>query len=247
MSKTSVYPRPLGSINNYFNNVVPYININAIRLGIDVDNLTNLNFLFDNTPLPPDNENLSKMGWLQLWSLYANKKGSRTTTVIDELGIRRISLEHQLSSIYDDIPRSKWTQTDRDATGRKGHALGHKAQTTDAEKVGPPYASLDLGGKNQLVLRIKQAGGQKGATKKKGGKPKGIKEYEFHYIVHKPDEAPPANIEQCTQHIIITRTPYRINFEPSQAGKRCSGYVQTIEKPNKAGPVSVLVTAIIPG
>jgi hypothetical protein len=259
MGAPGTYPTTLDGLNNYFNSVVPYITTNATRLGISPVNITNLNSLFDHPIVPPATEQpLSDMGWVQLWDLYSEKKVSRTTVVKDEIRLRNITLQHLLTSIYNDIPESKWTKMDRDITGRKGPALGHKPQHTEIETIAPPSPTLELGGKNQLVLRIPQAGGQKGATKEKGGKPKGVKLYEFHYSVYTPlvpasgsipatGTADPKSISDCNQSQIITRTPYRMNFDPSKAGMTCGGFVQTIEKPNKAGAISVLIKAIIPG
>jgi hypothetical protein len=259
MSQSSVYPPTLGGLNDYFITVVPYVTTNATRLGIGPANLTTLNSLFNHPIVPPaTSQPLSSMGWIQLWILYADKKDSRTTAVKVELRARNITLQHLLTSIYNDIAGSKWTKMDRDITGRKGPALGHKPQHTEIETIAPPSPTLELGGKNQLVLRIPQAGGQKGATKEKGGKPKGVKLYEFHYSVYTPlvpasgsipatGTADPKSISDCNQSQIVTRTPYRMNFDPSKAGMTCGGFVQTIEKPNKAGAISILIKAIIPG
>ncbi|MGD0712279.1 MAG: hypothetical protein ABR968_13980 [Bacteroidales bacterium] len=187
------------------------------------------------------------MGWLQLWALYSDKKASCTTAVRNQTHTLDNKLQHLLSTIYDDIPARKWTNRDRDTLGRKGQALGHKTHHIDEEKLAAVSAELEPGGKHQLILDIRQAEGQKGTGSSRGGKPKLVREYVFRYLVHDKNEAAPASIKLCPELEIITRVPQRINFTPEQAGLKCSGYVQIIEKPNKAGPISALVSAIIPG
>ena len=132
MTSEKVYPSTMDGINDYYNIVVPYLTANASRLGISPVNLTALNALFNNTPVTPGD--ISTMGWQQLWVLYSNKKTACTTAVRDQTKLKDKAMQHLLSSIYNDIPASVWTKTDRDTTGRKGPALGHKAQTTSVEK-----------------------------------------------------------------------------------------------------------------
>jgi len=186
------------------------------------------------------------MGWIQLWAYYSNKKVSRTTAVTNATNAKDKALQKQLSVIYDDIPLSKWTPTDRATFGRKGAALGHKSQSLEIFKTIAVNASLEPAGKNKLSLRIAQAGPQKGVSKKKEGKPANVREYLFFYNVQAQTAALPATLTQCTNHEVVTRLPHPMVFDPSQGGMRCCGFVETIEKPAKKGPVSPLISAIIP-
>ncbi|MGD0711129.1 MAG: hypothetical protein ABR968_08080 [Bacteroidales bacterium] len=244
---SGTYPSTILGRHNYFGVVVPYLNANKVRLGINATNLNELNILFSNTPTTPGD--LNSMGEEQLWVLYADKKGSSTTAVKDERRKRDKQLRKQLSVIYDDIPVSVWTQQDRDTLRRKGPVTtGHKSPPyTYTEREAAAAINLEPGSKNQLILSIKQPAGKAGTASMREGKPDGVKEYVFHYLVHDKTVAVPTGIKLCTEHEIITRLPHHINFLPEQAGLKCSGYVQTIEKPNKPGPISALVSAIIPG
>jgi hypothetical protein len=244
MSQSSVYPESIEGRNDYYNTVQPYLVANATRLGITAANITTLNALYSTVPATAGD--IDEMGWEQLWVLYANKKAGRTTAVTNATNAKDSALQRQLSAIYDDIPQSKWTATDRATLGRKGPALGHKAQPLVTEKMVTVNASLEPGGKNQLILRIVQSGGQKGVSKKKEGKPASVKEYIFDFIVQAQTTALPTTVSQCPQHVVITRLPHRMNFDPSQGGMRCCGFVETIEKPNKQGPTSAMISAIIP-
>jgi len=240
-----VYPTTYDGRNHYYTVVVPYLDANASRLTIDPADLSNLNMLYNN-----NTTDIGTMGWIQLWVIYSDKKGARYTAAKDELLGRDSAIRHLLSVIYNNIPQRKWSKADRDTTGRKGPNTGHKPQTTGTEKtVGTAavVADLEPEGKDALILHIKQAGGQKGTSRKKEGKEKNVREYVFHYLIHKATEAYPTDLNNCTFHEIVTRLPHKINFPPSQAGMRCSGFVQVIEKPAKAGIIGQMITAIIPG
>jgi len=244
MSGEKVYPDSIEERSDYYDTVQSYLNANATRLGISANNLSALNALYSTVPATADD--IDEMGWEQLWPLYANKKGTRTTAVKDATLAKDIALQHQLSVIYDDIPLSKWTATDRNTLGRKGPALGHKSQSLEANKSTAVNGSLEPAGKNKLILRIEQAGGQKGVSKKKEGKDKNVLEYLFFYNVQAQSAALPTTISQCTLHDIVTRLPHPMPFDPSQGGMRCCGFIETIEKPAKKGAISPLISAIIP-
>ena len=241
---TQVYPTTISGRNVYYAAAIPYVTTNAVRLQVAPDKLTALNNLYDNI-----STELDQMGYVQLMVLYGDKS-TNTTPVKDERRARDKALQNALSSIYDDIPGRVWTKTDRDVLGRKGPVIGHKPETTSTEKTqgtNAPVADLSPSGSNALVLRVNQTTGQKGVSRKREGKSKNIREYVFHYLVHKTTDPYPVNANACTEHLIITKLPHKMNFTPDQAGMRCSGFVQNIEKPAKPGAVSKLVTAIIPG
>jgi hypothetical protein len=241
---TEVYPSTIEERNDYYTTVQAYLAANASRLGVTLTNLSTLNELFSTVPATPGN--VDEMGWQQLWALYANKKVSRSTNVIDATNAKDIALQHQLTVIYNDIPVSKWTPTDRNTLGRKGPALGHKSQSLAANKSTAVNGSLEPAGKNKLLLRVEQAEGQPGVSKKREGKDPNVREYLFFYNVQAQSAALPTTISQCTNHEIITRLPHHMPFDPSQGGMRCCGFIETIEKPAKKGAISPLISAIIP-
>jgi hypothetical protein len=239
-----VYPTTISGRTVYYVAAVPYVNTNAIRLLVAPDKLTVLVQLYD-TP----GTDISKIGYFQLMVLYSDKS-TCTTPVKNERRKRDKALQQALSSIYNDIPGSVWTSNDRAVLGRKGPVIGHKPETTSTERtddIQAPDADLEPLGKLSLMLRIKAAGKDKGVSKKRGGKDKKVLEYIFHYIIHAVNTAYPTDINACTEHVVITRLPKRFYFQASQAGMRCSGFIQVILKPSKTGANGPLITAIIPG
>jgi len=92
---------------------VPYLNTNAVRLGVSTPNLSNLNTLFTNPSVP-----LDQLGWKEIWLLHS-AKSTRTPDVNTELHIRRQQIEVQMRKIYGDIPKSALTTTDRSTLNLK--------------------------------------------------------------------------------------------------------------------------------
>jgi len=239
-----IYPDKIAERTVYYSKVMPYLNINNVRLLIAAAVLAALNKLYDNV-----STDISQMGYVQLIALYDDESTS-TKPVKDERRKRDKALQHALSSIYDDIPKSIWNSNDRAVLGRKGPVVGHKSSVISTEKsigTNAPVGDLSPSGANSLTLRVNQTTGQKGVSRKSEGKQKNIREYMFHYSVLAANAPTPINPNACTEHIVITRLPHKMNFTPDQAGMRCSGYVQNIEKPAKAGAISKLITGIIPG
>jgi len=241
-SGDSPYPSKIDGRNAYYGVAYPYLVANQGRLKIDPTDMDLLKGIYDNASSDP-----SKMGWIQLFPLYADKEGSRTTTIKDETLLRDGAMKKQLSKIYNDIPASLWTAQDRNVLGRKGPNTGHHHQSMGETKTEAATGELDPNGKLALDLRIHQSGGAAGATTPKGGMPATVREYIFHWTKRKATDPAPKDPTECTEHDVVTHQPHHLTFIPGDEGMWCSGFIQTIEKPAKEGAISSLVEAVIPG
>lgn len=107
MAENGPFPNPLPLFNDYIDIVVPYLNVNAARLGVSGANLAVLNPTYD---LGGVAQNL--LGWKQLWVLYSNTD-TVTKSIRDIVKVRRGQLETRVRLIYGDIPNSALTANDR--------------------------------------------------------------------------------------------------------------------------------------
>jgi hypothetical protein len=108
---TSVFPGKREGLHVYFEAVIQYLNDNATRLGISTSNLSQLNALYGDI--------LTVGTYLYCWTIWTDRAGGRTRNVNSNLAIAEKQLQQQLSLIYNDIPATLWTQSDRNTLGRK--------------------------------------------------------------------------------------------------------------------------------
>ena len=107
----SVYPTTILGFFLYLVAVMAYLTANATRLGIASAKLTALAAIYGDVDIPDT--------YLYFKTLWDDATGSRTRLV--KAGLRQKSKEMRkaLSEIYNDIPASKWTSSDRETTNRK--------------------------------------------------------------------------------------------------------------------------------
>ena len=103
----ATFPTTFTEINDYFNSVTPYLNSNDARLGVSAPNLLILNTAYDRDVVVLDDQ-----GWIQLWPQYTDK-GGVNDNIRNAVNTRRDDMKTILRSIYDDIPESALTITDR--------------------------------------------------------------------------------------------------------------------------------------
>ena len=116
---TGHFPSKLADANAQFDTDIAYLNApavgtnpaNSTRLGVSAVFLANANKLYTNPNIAPiivpDN-----LGWKELWLLRTNPS-TKTKTVTDLITARRKELEFALRLIFNDIPNSALTPTDR--------------------------------------------------------------------------------------------------------------------------------------
>src|SRR5689334_19956712 len=99
--------------NGHFGVVHTYLNANKVRLGITAANLDALNLIYEATT--PAND---PMNWQDTWPTYEDP-AVRNLNAEHNIGTLRKAAEAQMRVIYNDIPASKWSDTDRNTLRRK--------------------------------------------------------------------------------------------------------------------------------
>jgi hypothetical protein len=151
---------------------------NKVRLGITQDDLDTFDDLMGD--LTTDKT------WLNDWELYADKEGKRTIEVIQRIEGLRINLEKLVSDICDDIPKSKWTDADRNMYDRKTGA--HSKPTTPAKIEAKCNVAFTLIGGGQIKMGCKSNDDQK-----RPSRPKGANALELAYRIDIPATEAPAS------------------------------------------------------
>ena len=119
----TTFPTSKEALALYFSIVVVYLTNNATRLKISSAYILALAALYG------DDE--TDDCYLYYFILWTNKAATRTPTVIHNLQDFENRMKQQLIKIYDDIPASVWTTTDRDTLNRKdGLPHTHTTHTT---------------------------------------------------------------------------------------------------------------------
>ncbi|MEI8201723.1 MAG: hypothetical protein WCH34_01840 [Bacteroidota bacterium] len=107
----SVYPTDKMGLYFYFLVVIAYIIQNATRLLVSVGNLGALAALYGD----PSTEGT----YMYYFTLWSDTKTKCTSDVITNLATKEKQIKKLLSKIFNDIPGSIWTDTDRSTFNRK--------------------------------------------------------------------------------------------------------------------------------
>jgi hypothetical protein len=110
MGQTS-FPTAKEGLHTYLSGVVPYADTNKVRLKISTENMTALTTLYGDIATPGT--------YLFTYALWALPGSGRTKDVIDDLVSLENSIKSLLTSIFNDIPASVWTNADRNAFNRR--------------------------------------------------------------------------------------------------------------------------------
>jgi hypothetical protein len=107
----TTFPTKRESLNTLLGVVISYLNANKTRLGIMDEAIDALKALYGD---------IATAGtYLYLFAKWSDEKVGRTPDVITNLTNVEVKLKEMLSGIYEDIPASKWTDTDRNVLRRK--------------------------------------------------------------------------------------------------------------------------------
>jgi hypothetical protein len=106
-----VYHSSRDGLYSYLLAVIPYLIDNKTRLQISSGNITKLTGLYGD-PATQDT-------YMYYYTLYADGANTRTRTVLVSLTTVEKNIKKLLSSIYNDIPDSVWTDKDRTTFNRK--------------------------------------------------------------------------------------------------------------------------------
>ena len=217
--------------NTYFLGVHAYLNavgsdsstINYIRLSISGAYMTALNNLHDE------------------WNIiYPKSKSdsSRTKEITKQKDTLKKDITVLLRSIFGDIPKSALTISDRNQMNLK---LRKKHNSAAPEPRTVPSISGKQSSGNTVLLYFRQQPHEDGSSRR--GKPEHIARLEFVYKIEMPLAT---STNDCTLTTTATRSPLKLHFNNSDAGKKISGFGRWINTRNIAGnwttwPVVVVI------
>jgi len=112
------FPRVIPEFNTYLGKAMERLDANSPRL-ISADKLDELHLLFD-TSIDPDD-----LDWKALWEKYSDSTAV-TTPVRNSLKAKRHQIEHFLLDVFEDIPKSVWTEDDRTVFRRPLRSTNYK-------------------------------------------------------------------------------------------------------------------------
>lgn len=143
------FPSELAKKDEHFHIIVPYIENNETRWGLDPAKAPALRALFGDPAAPVYGT------WVYWWPLYCDEYHSRTPEVTDEMNKTWAKIEETASNIYNNIPADKWTDLDRETLHRKtglpkAKAVHHKKPIKDKVFFSATPAT---GGKFDFVCR----------------------------------------------------------------------------------------------
>jgi hypothetical protein len=222
MATSKIFPTRISDFDVYIQSVVPYINDNAATLVVSTTNVSALAGL--------------KKQWDITYPAAANKTTSTTTlrTQRDSLVIQFKTL---LRVIYDDIPRSVLTQTDRDTLNLKQRdGVATRYTATDY------YPTLSIDKMIHLMHTLRFKNPTDPASRKM---PKGQKIILQWAITPPPLATTAATAPLFNNEKNITKALTDIRFDASDAGSTVSYQCCYESTRGDRGPMSSVLTAVI--
>ena len=211
----SVYPGTILGFFTYIIVAMPYITINATRLGVSPARLLILGALYGDVDTVDT--------YLYYKALWDDETGARTKAVKNGLRKKTKELQAELSITYNDIPASKWTDNDRDKLNRK---TGIKAsKTVPTEQISDPC----IPDATVFPLGIFHFGTRSRFDKKHYAVPETANMVEIAYAVvegrRKIDETTDKKVlkscsipSETNCHDSSTTAKFKLNIDPSLAG-----------------------------
>ncbi len=222
------FPRKHIEVSSYFDRVAPYLNTHAGRLSVSAANLSALNKLYDNAGVAQ-----SKLGWKQLWPLYADK-ATVNKTIREIMKKRRKEMEKALRNIYGDIPQSALTANDRNTL----HLSARDSEPTTVQPVDfAPSLSFKKVTNGIQIVRIKNP-----QTPESNAMPPGQKAevQSFTGEAGLADKAVPfAPLQDSGRHLL------KVEYPPAAKGKTAYYRARYKTATGKTGPWSDVVSELV--
>jgi hypothetical protein len=118
----------------------------------------------------------------------------------------------------------------------------HDKELTPAPVPGTtPKVETHAGFGNQIIVRYEQTGFGEGSTKFRA-KPPHVHHMEFRYKIGGP---PPASPSDCGETELISKIPYKINFNSTDSGKTLYWYARWVNTRNQPGPWTHVYASIV--
>ena len=204
MSDRGIFPSKLADLNNYIATVEPYLIANAVRLGVSSANQSSLTLLYTNPNVPP-NTLPDTLGWKELWVLYVNP-ATRLKTITDLVQLRKEAIKALLRTIYNDIPESKLTPTDRATLNLAVHSDSHTPAPVPANA---PDITIDSNEHLSVTLKITDP-----ANPHTQQKPEGVSHIELEHAFQSLDDMKQAAADAAVSAAARKADPSLPDAEP---------------------------------
>jgi hypothetical protein len=238
-TQQQIFPTQDSDYNVYFAIVVAYLTANAVRLGIDPNDIAALAAIL--------------LVWNDLYPKSTNPHTATHSIIVDK-NAARANGETRLRKVYDDIPNSVLITEDRSTLhlSERDTVLTHAsvpavAPDCEVSKLGHLY--------HVLRFRTPEVGGH--------AKPEGVASIEVYSVLSDSAAYPapgtlpgdvtgpgtpgtPANPEQYFHHAASTgKFLVTVNFTLDQVGKRAFYLARYKNTRGEFGPYSVIFSALV--
>ena len=175
----------------------------------------------------------ARAAWTTAWEAYQNP-GTRTKLITATKKEKRADYEKLLMILAANLrANTRLTDDDRRAAGL---SIRDAKPTPSPVPVTYPIISVDTSIMRRLILKYRDSGSTTTA------KPKGIHGAEIKWLIS--EERP--MVEELINSAFDTGTPYMIDFEDAQRGKRVWICLRWENTRGEKGPWGQMVNAIIP-
>ena len=232
MPNQSRFPRTDADFSNFINIVFPYLNANKARLVTTPTATNNLSLATSLLTNPTS-------GWNYTYQLCLNPV-TATTTVTANKNTLRTQFETWLRSIYDDIPKSVLTQTDRDTLNIP---LRTDSRTPATVPTAIPSISISSRAHLSATFTIVDS-----AHPQLKGKPDGVELIEIESAFLPAGTTPPAGFPQDSDFRFVAtsgKTNYTHNYTSDQLKGTEYVKVRYFNSRNDACGWSEIITVVV--
>ena len=243
------FPTKRESLKSLLAVVISYLTTNKTRLGIVDEVLEALNSLYGA---------ISDAGtYLYLYAKWADETVGRTTDIITNLTRVENEIKEKLSGIYEDIPASVWTDTDRNVLRRKRglkHTISHHTTPIEANT----FLRHRMIGPSNIAVKCYAA---QDSSRASINKEAGANAIQIALCIVDPNntdagnelsgkvkKVAPKTAEECAYREIHLKAIIRLLFEDQY--RKCDVHIYArqydVRHPELAGPWSEVLVITIP-
>lgn len=229
MATKGLFPDADADFNVHINNCITYLNVAANKSRLVFTPTATANLTSATSFL-----STATTGWNTVFPQSQNP-AVRTKTITDNKNVLRDQIITNLRAVYDDIPKSILTQTDRDTLRLTVQSTSGTSTPTPTSR---PVGQVDTSQRLQHTISFVDAD-----TPTSRAKPEGVRGCQIWYKIG----SPAADQRELTFAATDTRSPYVLTFEGADAGKMVYYWLRWENTRGETGPWSDVVSATIPG
>jgi hypothetical protein len=228
MANYGIFPTADADFNIYINNANTYLNTATVKTRLvttptAVGSLTQVSGWIATATI----------GWNALYPQSQNP-ALRTKTITDSKNALRKQIETGLRTVYDDIPKSILSQTDRDTLNL---SLPSTSGTPNPVPTSRPVGSVDTSQRLQHTISFVDSD-----TPTSRAKPDGVRGCQIWIKIG----SPVSDSSELTFVATDTKSPYVMHFEGADATKNAYYWLRWENTRGEVGPWSDVVMATIP-